>query len=716
MGEIASSMSSATKWDVMKQTVKNFLPGLKASANLSSDDRLSVVFFGKNGSPQVEQLGPWDFDQAWMRTGAGIETNIFTSGGVIRMPEGMTPMGGGVQKGIEDFLRPTLLTNTSTVILFTDGMQNQEPYIVSPGITNSEDLANLCNEVRNLSGGGITTSLTTLGRNFRLFTIGVGANPSFRDLLRKVAEPNDFYAQADIATSTDLSQFFTMTIPAALKDCSPRILDYRVKQCKKGQSLSEKFTVNRFVNSLTINLKTHDFTIGDDFTLKKDGIIIPASVTYEADYLLLHVDFPIQQGFSSFDETGEWELNFDGGNGSYDLWAIVEDKNLKADLSTDNKSLFFPQQKIPVEIVINHNGTPVTGAIVKAALLKPGQDLGDLASETSVLTLGEELEPGLPIGQRKINALMRNSIFVEKLKKSGLVVDLTEIGGGKYSHVFNGNEVTGTYQVVVWYEGDLGNAGKCQGWESKCVLVDFGQADDIELNPTLVTTSLGSSDGVTLRKSVLTFTPTNKVGNKLGPGQTNRIKLNSTNHNWSTLIDNLDGSYQSVITYSGASPEVSIFVVDGEKPVFDNRLSSIQQKWGISAHVGITNPIKGLDSLYNPGYFVGADLSYRIKPNHLIALLGGYYHFSPNYDLWGASLSYKVTEKIAQSPFVGHVLLGVNAFLQPDDKINSGITVGVGLGYRPNNRYQINVEGRLQSLLTPAKSFATLGLSGHYFF
>jgi hypothetical protein len=563
--------------------------------------------------------------------------------------------------------------------------------------------------------------LTTWGARFRIFTIGVGATPGFRDLLRKVAETNDYYAQADVATTADLDQFFTMTIPAALRTCSPRLLDYRRKTTNSPERISERFKLNRFTNELTIVLKTN-FGLDDDFMLKKDSVFIQADrVDFDGNHLMLHLDFPKRVGDRYIDEMGEWELIFSASKGQYEIYAMAEDKNLKASLKTGNQDLYFPGQTIPVSVNLTHDAMPITGATVKGILLKPGQDLGDLASEANAVLPTTGFEQGTQIGQRKIDQLIKDPAFAAKLARNGSIVDFSDTGNGLYRYDFGNNRVTGTYQVIVWFDGNKPGIGNYEGWESKCILVDFAPASDIELNavlrcakysPDITSTVVSTSSNCTL-----IISPTNRVGSKLGPGQLNRIKLQSPTATFGELKDNLDGTYSSTVTYSGANPQISVYVVDGSRPVYEGSLTGLidRKRWGISAHVGASIPLPGLDSLYQNGYSIGLDMSYKIKPLQWIELLAAYNSFSPDFSIINANLSYKLLKQM--SPAVtGGLAIGLGGYFPKNQNVTGGVSARASLAWKPNPRVMIGIDGAAHFLSGSNLNFATAGIAAHYFF
>jgi hypothetical protein len=721
-----------TKWDVMKDAVKIFLPALKSGASLGADDRLWIAFFGRNDPDQLEVLtgSPFTFAQTWIERPNEIQDLVFEVGGVDRTPDWATPLGGGMQKAFVDFFGMPPFAAGSTVmrsmIIFTDGMQNQNPMTGDPN-----DLAATHNNITNLptysptngvlNTPGVNIPLNTSGGNkFKIFTIGVGASPGFRDQLRKIAEPADLYAQADVATNTELNRFFTTTIPNSLKECSPRILDYRVRDIASPAVQSERFRVNRFVNNLTITLYSNRRIYDDPpgFALFKDGIEMDVPYVLDDNKLIYSINFPVRQGNNFIDETGVWELRYPAQKGEkYDVCAIVEDKSISAQLNVGNGAVFYPGETIPVTLNLRYEGQAMQGVNVSGILLRPGEDLGDLAARTEKALTGTPKEAGTDPGQHKIDLLMSDPAFYEKLVKTGQIVPFSDKGDGNYAFDFKAGEVTGTYQAIVFFKGSAAGSGDYEGWESKCVLVDFGTASSIELNPVLQCQTTTGSVTKKSQTCTLTLRPTNRYGKLLGPGQSNRISLQSSNGSFSKLKDNLDGTYQTQVTYAGSSPDLSVFVVDGKTPIYQGGLRGIlsDKPWGISGHAGITVPLDGLDSLHTNGYYLGFDLTYRLSSTKALELMAGYYTFGSDLDLLGGTLSYKLMTQ-TQSPWFLHGSVGAGAYTPDNSTVWAAASGRAGVSYKASQNLHIGLDASLQYLPKPDAYFATFGVAAHYFF
>lgn len=703
--------SGSSKWDLLKSAVSDYLPLLKSSVPLGAGDKLGVYTF--NGE-SVTQLQNTNFGQAWINNPTSVENTLFPS---TLTPSDLTPMGGGIQHMFNSFFSSLGTDAMRSIIVFTDGMQNKNPMF-------NEMTEVIENQTGFTPASGIlgTTGLpldvdSAPARNnhVKIFTIGVGAAPGFATMLNKLANPDNEYVQIDYLNAAEqnyLNVFFTKTIPSSLRFCSPRVLDYR-RGTMTGfdNPPREKFRLNAFVSNLAIRV---DYPDGlETVKLYKDGQQVNVGHQTGKGSTLVSVPFPYtgNQSPDPVAPAGEWELEIIGKAGRpYNIVAITNDELLKTDLRLGSQSVYYPGNSLPVVAEVGFGGKHLAGATVTATLIRPGDDLGDLAAKSDAsgsLTLPE---PGYQSGQAKIDNLLRDPAFLAKIQRENRQITLTDDGAGHYTGSFTGNQVTGTYQVYVRFKGTIPGGTAFEGWEMKCALYDFSEQSGIRLNGQLI--SVISQEGGPFKKLVIR--PTNKFNRMLGPGQLNRInvQVDGVNQN---LTDNLDGTY-STPTFAGTDPNIKVFVIDQQNPVFDGPASQFDQPWEIAGQLGITIPQNGLGA-YNNGIYGQVSLGRRIAPNWQLQLTGGYYGFKSDFNIAGASLTALFTNPaLAVGPFDWRLGAGVGYYAPKGQSGAFGLVFRGGLRKAVGSNSVIGLEGAYVTLPDPVISFYTVGLEWSYKF
>ena len=352
-----------SRWDELTNTVATYLPQLNDA--LGRTGSLKVYYFN-GASASLKYTGNWGAD--WSNR-TFIEETLFQEGTPLAdiTPSGGTPMGDAIC----DAIQGSTATSNRTFILFTDGIQTVPPDY-SMGTHNTP-----CT-----SGGAIDLD-NSPHNQIKLFTIGTGGCDVA--LLHELANPNDQFAQANIGGSPELNIFFTSTIPWSLYDCgSPRLIDYRAGVMGGGNdTISQKFKVNKLVDNLAIRLTYFpDRSIaifGPAARLYKDGEQVPYEPIIGNNTIRYFIEFS-----DPYEAGGEWELRFTGPTYPYELSVMAEDKYIKTKLSAGQDGLVYAGDPINVQVSVINAGAGVNDATVRAILLRPGEDLGDLAARTNI--------------------------------------------------------------------------------------------------------------------------------------------------------------------------------------------------------------------------------------------------------------------------------------------------------------------------------------------
>ena len=702
MNSAISPGSTTTRWQELRKAVESFiltLDGLVPDGDVTTT--FKVIFFNGTTTQNRPTSGTFDFSSAW--TSNRINNDIFN--GVT--PSGLTPLGAGIREAVDNYLTPN--AENTFIILFTDGLQNQNP---------------LYNDVSETIPGVPVINFTSTHEKIKIFAIGVGGCD--RPLLTKLANPNDWFMFAEAVNHADINIFFTNSIRASQRNCSPRILDYRVNKIQGNVEMSEKFTVNRLADKLIIRLVAGRGTRIDKETLRlfKDGVELNIYPKLEGGIILYDINLPIRTGQNTFqNEAGEYDFRFYGEQGGiYEITALVEDKYLSTDLTAANNQVIYAGDPIGVKATVKIAGSNVDTATVRAILLRPGEDLGDLAARTNVsassLASSISSDP-VEIGQAKIDSLLRTQAFADLVRNdtSGNVLTLTSIGNGEYTGTFTGNEMTGTYRVVALIDGQLTGLGAYQGWETKCVLVDFSRPEDITLQEKII--DLGAKDG--LHSYRVEITPVNKFGKRLGPAQTRRIGIRVSQGNAQRPQDQLDGAYTSEITVpEGSNPVVTITVTDPDKPVLQKSLDAISggsnaHPFGVSLHLGVAVPTGTLSAPFDPGIALEGDLTYRLSSQFALEAVVGYYAFQPDFSITGGTLGAMYIRSLGGGRSV-HLAAGLGAFQPKIEDAKFGYSFRVGLNKQISTHLLASLDFGFTGIPGPEYNFAKVMLGVKYFF
>ncbi|MBL7775987.1 MAG: hypothetical protein JNK89_08295, partial [Saprospiraceae bacterium] len=619
------------------------------------------------------------------------------------------------------------------IFLVSDGEQNMNPMVntttfstvycdparfPATGVNLTDAVEPALPALSPLGGGTINLNSTVNGDIERYHVgIGIGMTGAAHDLMNG---SGDKYESTLGVADLDMLMDAMMT-GTYLATSSPRVLDSRRGFADvKDHPTTERFYVNDSVQSLTIKFFATDkhFTSSSFISVIKDGKPIYPKITTRPFLRLLHIDFnqPYWAGtFSPLDPAGWWEIIiFDEGRVPYRVTAFVEDKRLHHKLTLGTGGKFYVGDPLPVKLNVRYGDTPVPGAQARAVLYRPGDDLGDLASDAQAPKDLPSSEPGGTAAQAKIDYLVAQPDFYKKLLEEERIINLTDQGNGEYTGVFNGNVNTGGYRVMVRLE-DTNSvvAGQYTGWLLEGAFYDFARPNDIRLNETI---TAGARDGNS-QQYTLTFRPTNQFGKKLGPGQSSRIRvaLDPPAQASGDLIDNLDGSYTQRFTVPGnANPQLSVFVIDRQQPVkvFPARPGG----WSFSLHAGLTLPRTNLDSLYDSGPYVELDLRRQLGQHLDLELLGGYYGFSSDFNVLGGALCLGYTLQNPSSAGYLRVAAGAGYYQPKNLDGTLGYTGRLELGYRFSPRFSLGLNGGYTYLDQPEMSFLTAGLVGRWGF
>jgi len=471
-------------------------------------------------------------------------------------PSSLTAMGGGLQAAIGALAG---IAAGRHVVLFTDGMQNVFPKVVTA--TGSQlEIAGSGTPQSNVEATSPPTRLDqSLG--IRVSVIGIGAGPAFLSLLQDIAAATGGLTRFTIAPDEDLRRFFVEELINALRGFSPQLVGYR-RGTVATASARESFAVNAGVRKLVLKLswKTPRKLT---FRVERNGVDVTRAGTIVDGRFYRIVSFDANRA-PAVRAGGTWTMRIRGANGDpYEVAAIVDEPSLRVEASLGTRT-YRVGDAVELGLRLSADGKALTGAKVQATVLVPRQSVGTLLAtkpEPAAARAGHT-EPGLTTAQRRVEALLLDKGARAALRPIAHTVALSERGDGVYRASFRGVTVPGIYTVVFQVDGQRPKVGRIRRTETLSTFVRFGSVD--AQASTLSVETLGGTAGQAER--AIRLRPRDAYGNFLGPDAAHEIRVALSDGMVAKEITDLgDGGYFiSMLAPRSSDPTVTITVA-GER-------------------------------------------------------------------------------------------------------------------------------------------------------
>jgi len=481
----------------------------------------------------------------------------------------LTAMGGGIQQAIN---RLTDATRPRNILVFTDGMQNVNPMVNTTTFV-----------IEN--GGGWTNSNVNptvpptdlnAALGIKVNTIGVGATPSFVDLLDDIATETHGLFKLTTAPDEDLRRFYVEELVDVLRQFSPQLVAYRYGAVGNAGT-SESFTTDGGTRRVVLKLSWKR-GIGMDLAVFKDGVDVTRSGRIiRGDYYAIFVmDVPGKSSGAPVTPAGVWRMQIMGQAGApYEAAAIVEEERLDYQFSV-GEGRHLAGAPLPLLVRLKFDGQPVTDARVTARVLSPSKSAATLLSTrpTPVVPVGFKFEPGVTVAQKRTQVLLDQAAFRADIKPVETPVTLQSNGDGTYTASVPTTLVTGAYTVIFRVQGQRAGIGSYDRTESRSVSVRFGM-------PMLATSGLrlarvGRGPGGD--RFDLVVRPVDEKGNYLGPdyGQALQVRVDGVLMK-EAPVDRLDGSYAFRFATRRPPTEVKVAMTVMGRLLYEGTLSGISR-------------------------------------------------------------------------------------------------------------------------------------------
>ena len=475
---------------------------------------------------------------------------IITGDLAPRTPQQLTALGAGLldAKNKLATTNPELITRT--ILLFTDGHQNQDPFI------NTE---------------GTYAGVTALNEDqlnpedsICYYTVGIGSAgsaPVFLDNISKKNRGEPLYTTE--GTADEMFEFFNQHFDGLLNNGSPQIL-----YIKKGSLVEGKenftFHVNAGVTKILFQVMHPEEAI--KFRIEKDGLDLSsyARIKRRSKYTIIILDFPVVSISDTPVEpvlsNGEYIFSISGSSEMpYTLTTYVDDHQLDYNCQVEgNKHVVGESLDFNVGLSYAGNALIEENNKVKAIILKPGDDLGHLLSVTETPGLSDLL-PDISPAFQKFNDLMKGDAeFKEALELQEQIIELTNNGDGSYTGESGDFEISGIYKIIFMINGEIPGKGIFERQKTVCTYMNWGQMDEEQTTQSITVSRDGTS-------ALVQFRPINKFGYYLGPAFNSHItvKVNGKPFATNNIKDNLNGSYTLPLNLASEkdNPKISISVM-----------------------------------------------------------------------------------------------------------------------------------------------------------
>jgi hypothetical protein len=403
------------KLDVMKEAAEIFVQLWAVLAG--PGDRIGHMFFGSQvtsfptASQTLLELAPANV--------TALLDDLRPRGTV---PANQTAMGGGIQTGIEA-LEGADATGIPQrhIILFTDGMQNVNPMVVTAG-ANLEIANQIGRPASNVTPSQPPRRLD-MALGVRIHTVGIGASPPFVALLTDIAQRTGGGTWITTAPDADLRQFFVESVIAALQGNSPQLVAYRRGTLRTGSL--ERFRIERGASRAVFKLS---WKRGEklDFRVEQDGIDVTAlgRFTDGPFYRIFTIDRPA---------AGLWTMRVSGRrNAAYEAAAVVDGRAVHFAVTVPRR-IVAAGDPFDIRVKTLVRGQPLTrSSRVSVTVFRPGE------SATT---------------------------------KAPRIVTLAHKGDGVFAGVFRETKAAGPYRLVVTIDGRDAQVGDFQRSTSASVVV-----------------------------------------------------------------------------------------------------------------------------------------------------------------------------------------------------------------------------------------------------
>lgn len=575
---------TTTRIDALKSAVNSLVPNLESFQQ--EGDSLGLTYYSSLVYQPSATYFPKDFVKITSTsepTSSNYASYKVQNDLVSRIPLQLTAMANGLLDAKNKLLKYKNKTpNTRRMVfLFTDGLQNYGPQV-------------------DVNGNSITPGTDSLNNksifpkdSIRYYTIATWEAGLAPEILDSIATNSGGEALHVVQTSPTLDEWFSVQLCNMLADGSPQIV-MRKAFNSISESSTYSFSLNQNVPKLVVEflgVTTDDVRL----TVKKDGVDLTskAKLRYGDKFKFLTFDFPISASPNIL-SGGNWEITIVGNTqNTHNLIVLADDHLFKYKCDLD-KSIYTVGDTIHFYTKLRYIDSLLSGTnnSIKAILLKPGDDIGQLLSNYPTPSIDSTVDMSSGAVYKFQELMAHDTSFYNALLPTEQIINLTNIGNGVYKGSYANTTYAGIYNVIFLINSELSGVGKFERTTMVSSVFKFGQVVEeqpvaVDSIPSTTTPSDSTNSGsITTGTShqhhkgdrIFRIKPKNKFGYPMGPGFTSTIKViinpgkkkesavaekrSITEPFVREIVDNLDGCYYIVIAnlQSGSNPSIKVSV------------------------------------------------------------------------------------------------------------------------------------------------------------
>jgi hypothetical protein len=679
-----------SKWTVLTESVKQFVALWQLTDPGVSDDRLGLMFYSTSPAPadfgggsmfqprgtNLTACNPANYCEAGHHNWCQIMCKVGATG-----PGGSTAMGPGLRDAITAWKADH--RNDPSILLMTDGIQNQPPCIVPDGQSGCTLI--VAGSDVNWKFDGDADPIFKQGIPVATVSMGLASGPP-QDVLDGVAKENAGISLKTSSSSTSAAAFAD-TLVNILKGNTLSLLS---RTAGTMPSLSDSQpavpvlldgSVKRAVIMLGWQGANNQNAL--DLVIQKPGgtTVIPVKREDGTFFTAQAVDLPTSGPIGNWSvqvirrpppvinelippdvpgvHQGEWTSGPSAPSPSeeaffqqrpnvpYQLSIYSAESRLEYRLNA-TRSTVGTGDTLNMEVEISYDGKPLTGlnsSGLTVHIERPNKGLGTLLHNTDVPddALNNEPSPGDTTSpyERKVLFLAKNSGLAGMVEPEPIPTTYPLLDNGNsangdvkkddgiYTATISDTSMPGLYKLTITLDWDVPQTGKIHRVETL--------QREIKVTVDPVKSVVSATKTGTPGQWTLKVDPMDKFGNFLGPGFTNAFKVNVTGGGTVSgppVDARQTGAYNITLNGvpAGADPTVSI-TVDGHQirncnlSAIGNCSSKQAGKFAIFADLGAAIPNGTFGNVVNTGFSFNGGLEYIVNSHFSAEGILGVHHF-----------------------------------------------------------------------------------------
>lgn len=733
--------TASSRWVQLTAGVQRFINQKENSARSFydlDDDEYSVVYFNGAHSPSGNAaLNTLSGYGSFNHPTSGVTNDM---GGIS--PSGSTSFGNALVEAINNRFGGSNANFRQVIVIISDGEQNTGHYLRGFGSTDIRIVESRTNDTEVDCTGG--TPCSEYLDDYDIYAVASNEIPATGSLFSGRSSSSrastGFFdsdeISADMMANVFLNVFGSLT---------PEYIDREERTLIQKDSVT--YQCNGDVTQLFLSASFKDPVANSyRYTVKKDGEIVTDSVTkIDQNPFFRNYIFDFQQ-LHDFPSEGEWKLIYERivvdvqstvnivrssvtappPTNTVVLSAVVDDHKVDLDVEILDNPVQVGEAIQP-RVRLLYDGQAVTNAQVRLESRAPGADLGAILGN-HVLSGNNNLPDGI---DASTCALSKYYDIILNAPNKLIAFRNQTVRNFNLSHQSDGiytldneslpAEFTGNYELLFSVDAASADFGTISRKVDRTVNVRVGE---VELIPDTTVTTVDVEKEDTRYYFDLNFNLQHQIQGQpanIGPGWGYGIYALGSNVDNAYATENCTGGYRLSFNSQQSNPKIRVGIL-GQDDLYVGRAQYLDRPYlnysvGLSFHAGRTTPGNALDIDYDPGYYLEADLSYRIVPWFEVELIGGYYSFQntvtdgPDTHIWGGTLFAKGIFPVPGNDRISvSGMAGVGLFSPESQPGTSGYALGVDADYRLTDNFYVQGEVKYFDLNSPDYTFTNVGL------